>query len=297
LDSGAALVERRDFPLSTIMLHLIHDFAPIAAQKGLELHFVESSLMVNSDPVYLKRILQNLISNAIRYTDTGRVLFGVRRNGGSARIEVWDTGRGISEADQHIIFDEFQRLETRASASEGLGLGLAIVERACDRLGHQVHLWSVPETGSGFFVNVPISDPDVTASRPIDAVTSDPDLQKRHLIVLLVENDDTLRRAMTTLLEKWGADVLDVASGQAAFDLLAEVEIVPDAMIIDYQLDVSMDGVTFATTLLRQFPDIETRIISANRTRELRQKCRSAGLELLLKPVDPQSLLDFLFGP
>jgi signal transduction histidine kinase len=297
LDSGAASLELCNFPISTILDSLINDFSTIAAQQNLVLRYVPSDLVVHSDPSYLRRILQNLISNAIRYTDTGKILIGVRRNGGSARIEVWDTGRGISEDDQSIIFDEFQRLEAKASASEGMGLGLAIVERACQQLNHQIQVWSVLGTGSGFFVNVPISREKYTHTIEMQPVQTDFDnLRDRNLIVLLVENDVLLRRAMTTILEKWGVTVLGADTSQMSYDLINELGIVPDAMIVDYQLDDGGDGVLLARQMLAENPQIATRIISANRSSELRQKCREAGLELLLKPVDPQRLIDFLLS-
>jgi signal transduction histidine kinase/CheY-like chemotaxis protein len=297
LDSGAASLELCIFPISTILDSLIEDFSPIAAQKNLELRYVRSDLIVHSDPSYLRRILQNLISNAIRYTDQGRVLIGVRRNGGSARIEVWDTGHGITEADQTIIFDEFQRLEAKASASEGMGLGLAIVERACAQLNHQIQVWSVLGTGSGFFVNVPISHEKYTQTKTTQIPDADfTRLKDQNLIVLLVENDVLLRRALTTILEKWGITVLGADGSETVYDLIDELGIVPDAMIVDYQLDDGVDGAELARQLSDKHPQIATRIISANRSAELRQKCREAKFELLLKPVDPQRLVEFLLS-
>jgi signal transduction histidine kinase len=297
LDSGAASLEVCEFPISTILDPLMDDFSTIAAQQELELRYVGSDLIVRSDPSYLRRILQNLVSNAIRYTNEGKILVGVRRNGGSARIEVWDTGRGISEQDQTIIFDEFQRLEATASASEGMGLGLAIVERACAQLNHQIQVWSVLGTGSGFFVNVPVSHEKYTQTAPMEPTQADSsNLKGRNLIVLLVENDALLQRAMTTILEKWGVTVLAADSAETSFEIIKELGIVPDAMIVDYQLDEGRDGVELALELLERNPQIDTRIISANRSPELRRKCRDAGLELLLKPVDPQRLINFLLN-
>ncbi|PIB24609.1 hypothetical protein BFP76_05350 [Amylibacter kogurei] len=295
LDSGSASLEVGNFRLSDILTTLKNEFQPIAALKNLELVVVNSSVTVRSDPSYLRRILQNLISNAIRYTDQGRILVGARRNGGSLRLEVWDTGRGISEPDQAIIFDEFQRLETRASASEGMGLGLAIVERACEQLGHPLQLWSVLGKGSGFFVNVPISD-QIQSNPTTQNSKYSPrnSLQNQGLIVLLVENDQELRRAMVLLLNKWDINVLDVASAPEALDLLDEIQIMPDAMVIDYQLDYGDDGINLAQTILQKHNDIPTRIISANRSGELRRKCKEAGLQLMLKPVDADVLEQFL---
>ena len=155
LDAGKAAFKVRTLRLSDILSPLRNELAPAAAAKGIDLRILPSTLFVQSDPAYLRRILQNLVSNAIRYTSTGRVLVGVRRTGNSARIEVWDTGRGIPEEDQSNIFREFHRLEPN-SGPDGLGLGLAIVERACTALGHELGLWSKPGLGSCFSLNVPV---------------------------------------------------------------------------------------------------------------------------------------------
>ena len=131
LDSGRIALDVRPVSLRKLLKQLGEELAPLAKQKGLSLRIIPADLTVISDNTYLRRILQNLIVNAIRYTDSGKVLVGVRKNGGSASIQVWDTGPGIPEDKQEVIFGEFQRLNASASAAEGMGLGLAIVERAC----------------------------------------------------------------------------------------------------------------------------------------------------------------------
>jgi signal transduction histidine kinase len=154
LDAGKAVFEVQPIRMSQIFDPLRNELTPLADQKGIELRILDSTLTVLSDPGYLRRIVQNLLSNAIRYTDTGKVLVGVRRIGGSARIEVWDTGRGIAKEDQVKIFGEFERVSP-TKADMGLGLGLAIVERACKGLGHKFDLWSEPGVGSRFSLVAP----------------------------------------------------------------------------------------------------------------------------------------------
>lgn len=208
----------------------------LATDKGLGFSIVDSALTVESDPAYLRRVIQNLAANAIRYTETGRVLIGVRRQGNSARIEVWDSGPGIAEEDQDRIFEEFQRLDSKASRNDGLGLGLAIVERACARLGHPLGLWSEPGRGSCFQVSVPLAgraQPRVISAQAPRKI----DLGRTGLIVLLVENEPELRRAMQLLMESWGADVIEAGDGEAAIDLIADLELMPDAMILDQRSD------------------------------------------------------------
>jgi hypothetical protein len=155
LEIGQVATSVEPLALGRLLDPLRDQFMAIAAAKGLRLTIVGSSVTVLSDPAYLRRILQNLISNAIRYTAKGRVLVGVRHLKGRARVEVWDTGPGIPEDQHDNIFREFHRLDAPASASEGMGLGLAIVERACAVLGHDLALNSVLNRGTCFGVTLP----------------------------------------------------------------------------------------------------------------------------------------------
>jgi signal transduction histidine kinase/ActR/RegA family two-component response regulator len=294
LEAGMAAIDMQSISLNSIFDAVRDEFTPIAAQKGLRFKLMPCNVMVESDPGYLRRILANLISNAIRYTDEGQVLVGARRNGGSVRLEVWDTGPGISEEDQDIIFQEFQRLNAKASASEGLGLGLAIVERACARLGHPMGLWSVVGKGSGFFVNVGLSSQPGLQLERVGTHGAPARLDGGGMIVLLVENDLEMRRAMTLLLEKWDISVLDVHDAEEAMSLLDEIEIAPDAVLVDYQLDDGESGLDLIEQVHGRHGRMPTRLISANRSPELRSACVTRGIELLNKPIDPRKLEAFL---
>ncbi len=297
LDSGKAEFDVRPVRLEDLLRPLRDEFAPAADAKGLALRVVPSREMVLSDPAYLRRILQNLIGNAIRYTDRGKVVVGVRRSGDTLRMEVWDTGRGIAEAEQEAIFQEFYRLDSKASASEGLGLGLAIVERACARLGHPLGLWSEVGRGSGFFVNLPRTrasngnDPAPRSRPPVRWRLKD-----KGLIVLLVEDDAELRRALTILLGRWDVSVLDAAGPAQAHELLDEIGITPDAMLIDFQLGGDGDGIALAQALRARHGPVPTCIVSANRSSDLRQRCGEADLPLLSKPIDAGKLEAFLLS-
>jgi CheY-like chemotaxis protein len=294
LEAGMAALEVSSVPLNTVFDAIREQFSPLAVQKGLDFKVLPCAAVLETDPSYLRRIVANLVSNAIRYTREGRVLVGARRNGNSVRIEVWDTGPGIPETKQDIIFQEFERLDAKASASEGLGLGLAIVERACARLGHPLGLWSVVGKGSGFFVNVARSmQPHLTLHTSLTKMTST-GLQGSGMIVLLVENDLDLRRAMTLLLEKWDISVLDVHGASEAIELLDEIEMAPDAMLIDYQLDDGDNGLDLIRQIHARHGAVPTRLISANRSPELRAKCAAAQIDLLSKPIDARTLEKFL---
>ncbi len=159
LESGPMAVSVGPVEVQPMLQRLAEEFAPLAAAKGLSLRLHPGGGTVVSDAGYLRRILQNLIGNAIRYTSRGGVLIGLRARGNALRLEVWDTGPGIPEEAQERIFREFQRLNARASAAEGMGLGLAIVERACGLLGHPLELVSRLGRGSVFRVTVPLAAP------------------------------------------------------------------------------------------------------------------------------------------
>ncbi len=165
LESGRMAVTVGPVEVQPMLRRLAEEFAPLAAAKGLRLRLRAGAHLVETDAGYLRRILQNLIGNAIRYTDRGGVLVAARRRGSSLRLEVWDTGPGIPEEAQEMIFREFQRLNARASAAEGMGLGLAIVERACGLLGHPLELVSRVGRGSLFRVTVPLVAPAAPGRR------------------------------------------------------------------------------------------------------------------------------------
>lgn len=159
LEAGKAALNVGSVRLGHILRQLNDEFLPVATAKGLKLKVMPTTAIVTSDVTYLRRILQNLIGNAIRYTETGRVLVGVRRGRARLRVEVIDTGPGIPEEEQENIFREFHRLNARASAAEGMGLGLAIVERACALLGHPLMLTSEPDRGTSFALTLPVTVP------------------------------------------------------------------------------------------------------------------------------------------
>lgn len=298
LESGRAAVSVGAIPVGRLLGQLHDEFAALAAAKGLELHVMPCSRSALSDPAYLRRILQNLIGNAIRYTASGKVLVGARRQGDAIRLEVHDTGPGIPDEEKRNVFREFHRLNARASASEGMGLGLAIVERACALLGHPLRLDSRVGRGTVFTVTVPISDSNGAAAA--EGVLADPAASSAQhsdgmgRIALLVENDGDLRRAMGLLLDKWGMSVIDATSGEEALALLDEIGILPDLMLVDYQLGDGMTGVDFIRAIRAEHGDLPARIITANRSSQLREECARAEIEILMKPIDPQALMQFL---
>jgi signal transduction histidine kinase/CheY-like chemotaxis protein len=290
LESGKAAVAVGPVPLDRILRQLNAEFAPMAAAKGLVLRMVPCSAVVATDPAYLRRILQNLIGNALRYSVTGRVLVGARRRAGQVRLEVHDTGPGIPDEEQDNIFKEFHRLNAPASASEGMGLGLAIVERACALLDHPLGLVSRLGRGSCFMVQVPLVRDGEAPETPSHPTRPDPRLAGQDRIAFLVENDEALRRAMGLLLEKWGVSVLDAASGEEALALTEELGILPDLFLVDQHLGDGIAGLEFLRLIRARYGPVPARIITADRSVELRALCAADGVGLLMKPIDPRAL-------
>ncbi|HYC25031.1 MAG TPA: PAS-domain containing protein, partial [Roseiarcus sp.] len=213
LDAGATKPEIVAFPIADSLRQLDIEFAPIAKAKGLKLTFVPSSLIVRSDRRMLRRLLQNLVSNAIKYTPRGRVLVGCRRRGGHCVIEVRDTGLGVPAAKQKTIFEEFQRLDQAARVARGLGLGLSIVERLARVLGHTIALVSTPGRGSMFSVAAPLAEPREVARREErrTAGATRIDEPLTGLIVLAIDNEPRVLDGLKVLLEKWGCQVIGAA--------------------------------------------------------------------------------------
>lgn len=292
LDSGRASFNIGAVSLGVILDQLRDEFSPVAAQKKLDLRFVKTNAVVQSDATYLRRILQNLIGNALRYTDAGKVLVGVRQNKSSVRVEVWDTGPGIPDDKQNIIFGEFQRLNASASAAEGMGLGLAIVERACSLLNHPLRVESKVGVGTGFLVEIPRTVRSVqhpNQKQEYNTQTIEP-----NLVALLIENDVELQGALTITMEQWGIDVLPVLSGSEAISLLHEIDIVPDVILADYQLDLGETGTDAIRQLWSIYGRIPAALITANRTQQVMQDCQKSGIELMYKPISSENLRDYI---
>ena len=292
LESGKLSVSFQDVPLAPLLTRVAQEFEPLAAAKGLTLRVRPGHGTAWSDPVWLRRMLQNLISNAVRYTDRGGVLVGIRHGAAGLRIDVIDSGPGIPPEESEAIFREFHRLNARASAAEGMGLGLAIVERAAALLGHSVTLRSIVGRGTRFVLHLgpQRAAPDAPDPVPL-ALPARPD---GDLIGLLVASDAGLRRALAHLLEGWGVNVLDSPDVGDASALLADIGIAPDFVLIDAAPGLETDALADARALLALCGTVPLRILSATRDEALRQRARAMGAPLMVKPVDPRQIEFFL---
>ncbi|MEY9101737.1 signal transduction histidine kinase [Sinorhizobium fredii] len=284
LDSSGAEFNVTSFDFGSALQGVAEDLAPLATEKRIDLRIVPSTRWVTSDQRYLMRCIQNLVVNAIQYTERGRVLVGCRLSGDRLRIEVWDTGIGISEEDQTRIFNEFTRAGG-AGKGTGMGLGLSIVERACRHLDHPVRLVSQPGRGSVFSIEVPLAVPGRASAceNPVTEPMLDGSLD---LIVMVVENDADELHAMTQILESWGASVLAAASTADAAALTQEIGTAPDILLADYQLDDGDNGIeTILTLRALAGVEIPAVIITANRQRELLRLGNEMSFAVLAKPV------------
>ena len=221
LDTGALRPEFASFRIDELMRQIELEFAPLAATKGLDLTFVPCSLVVRSDRRLLRRLLQNLVSNAIKYTPAGRVLVGCRRQNDVVRIDVYDTGVGIPQSKWRDIFVEFHRLDQGAKIARGLGLGLSIVERVARVLGSRIELESESGRGSHFAITVPRST-DAPMELPARESARVDSGQLAGITALCIDNEPSVLDGMETLLRGWGCDVIKAAGLALALDAISE---------------------------------------------------------------------------
>lgn len=292
LDSQRIEFHRQPVPLGELFRRLAIEYAPLAEAKGLRLSFVPTDAVVESDPVFLRRIAQNLVSNAIKYTHRGGVVVGARRRGGMCWLCVYDTGVGIPAVDRNRIFDEFQRL-SHDTATPGMGLGLSIVRRACAKLNHPIRLDSEAMRGTVFRVGLPVVDQEQVGAppRPENSL-----LPLRGRVALVVENDQGMRRGYEMILRDRLGMVARLAGGTA--EALATMgDDPPDVILADYHLENGDTGV-HAIAALRQGAGqpIPAVMITAHRDPQIARSCAAMQVHLMEKPVRPTELAEMLGG-
>jgi CheY-like chemotaxis protein/two-component sensor histidine kinase len=289
LDAGALKPSLTSFRVSDVLRTLRVEFAPIARARGLELTIVLSSQPIHSDKTMLVRLLQNLISNAIKYTPQGKVLIGCRRRGNSLQIDVYDTGIGIPVGKRKEIFKEFHRLDQGARIARGLGLGLSIVQRMARVLNHDLALDSNRSRGSHFSVTVPTTE-IVTHASTIANVISASRTPMQGALIVVIENEPAILDGMRTLVTGWGADVLALADAASAMQAIDRDGRTPTGFVVDYHLDRG-HGIAAIGDLREKYgTDIPAILITADRSPKVREAARAAQINMLNKPVKPASL-------
>ena len=276
IDAGIVRAEMVDFPINDLLDRLREEFTYHAQAKGLILRVLPCSLSVRSDPRFLEQMIRNLLSNALKYTEHGKVLLGCRRHEGMLSVEVWDTGIGIPPEELEAIFEEYHQLDNAArERTRGLGLGLSIVERLGKLLTHRVHVRSHPGKGSAFAIEI-MQPQSGTAPRKesyrhgaddgvVEAV-------RRIGAILVVEDDPDMRDLIELFLRGEGYQVTTAPDGVVAFELVTQGAIRPDLVLADYILPNGVNGlqltVKLRETLHRKIPviiltgDISTETLS-----------------------------------
>lgn len=288
LEGGAVEARFVALPLGPMLAELARQFGVLAEARGLDLRMVETRAVVRSDPLLLRRVLQNFLSNAIHYTPRGRVLLGVRRRDGQARIEVWDTGIGIPESKTRAIFDEFLRLDNGVDRDRrSAGLGLSIVERIGRLLGADVDVRSWPGHGSVFSITVPLADEG--APVVADATRGEDESPFAGKRVFLIDADISTRQATTALLASWGCDVVSAGSASAALRF-AETDEAPDVLLQEDPLDgVAGDALRMALMARGEHAPPTVLIGDAPSASDI-ERASATGLRYLVKPLAPARL-------
>lgn len=293
LDAGEVTVHKQILPLQPLLQESCNELYPVAQAKGLTLKLrCADNLYINTDAILFTRVLRNYILNAIRYTQQGTILVGVRKRGSDVRLEVWDTGRGIDDKQQKHIFDEYYQIDNPERDSEkGLGLGLAIVKRLSDLLGHPIGFKSELGRGSCFYITMPqASLADYIEPEARDLGDNVHDLTG--LFVLVIDDHQSILDGMRNLLRDWDCEVL---MGQSLDDIMRELKAldypVPDVLLIDYRLRENKTGDVAIQTVRAFFDsDIPAVLMTGEVGHDMEILAHDADAKLVHKPLPADDL-------
>ncbi|ENR65898.1 PAS domain-containing hybrid sensor histidine kinase/response regulator [Brucella abortus] len=294
LDTGSLKPETSVFRLDKLLSQIATDFTPLAVKKGLKLRVVPSSIVVKTDRNMLRRLIQNLVSNSIKYSRKGGILLGVRRRGNFVDLQVLDTGIGIAPQKLKLVFREFTRLNEGMREAEGLGLGLSIVDRIARVLSLPLSLASTPGKGTVFSLRIPVSG----EAPPAEEVKNRRGPQRASeldgLGVLCIDNDVNILCGMETLLSGWGCNVTTLRSGAELKNFCATGTAAPAVIIADYHLihENGLDMIGFARESFKT--EIPAILLTADRSKEVRQRAEDENVTVLHKPLRPAALRSML---
>ncbi|WP_348771419.1 hybrid sensor histidine kinase/response regulator [Azospirillum sp. SYSU D00513] len=298
LDAGTVKAEIRTFALDEMLGQLVEEFRPQVKEKGLELRVHLQPGFTTSDPVLLGRIVRNLMTNAIRYTQRGGLMLSMRRRGNRWRVEVWDTGFGIPDEQQQAIFDEFHQLSNPSrDPTRGLGLGLAIVRRLSELLNAPVDIRSEVGRGSVFAVTVERIEAEPAEKPARDARESSPEADSAvaDLTVLAVDDDAMVLSGLELILQGWGCKVVAVTSMREVFAALDGLDEPPDAILTDLRLTGNVSGFDVIDRVRRLYKrDIPAVVLSGETAQETLIEGRNRGCAFLHKPIHPDELKQVL---
>lgn len=289
LETGNLRPSKSDFAINELFDSAATDLLQPLEEKGLQWRVVRSDLLVRSDKRMLEDMIRNLLSNAIRYTDRGKILLGCRRSGDKVRIELWDTGIGISGDQLPHVFEEYYCDAERG----GFGLGLAIVRRLGEILDHRVEVRSTPGKGTGFSIEVPRGRPLVGVSESLE--TSDFDGELFRGTVLVIEDETSVRSALNRTLTALGIGVIGAATVSDAISLIKQKGLCPDLVLCDYNLPGSMNGVESIKSLRAVLDWNLPAIVMTGDTRlKTMEAIGSYGLPVLVKPFSGDDLVKLI---
>jgi len=290
LDAEVVQPHITTIPVAAVFDKVRFEYGPIARQKRLSLKVMKTSLLVQSDPALLARLIRNLLSNAVRYTDAGGVVLGCRRTGKEVRIEVWDTGKGIPPDRHEEVFHEFYQLDNpERDRRKGLGLGLAIVKRLAKLLGYRIELRSTVGKGSVFSITLPRGRHE--DYRPAESSPESAAFDLSHTLVLVVDDEAAVQEGMAALLRKWECDVVTAGSGAEMMGKLVAVNRLPDLIVSDYRLRGTENGIEVVEMLRNEFNvDIPALLVTGDTAPDRLRDAEASGLPILHKPLNPARL-------
>ena len=290
LDAGVIKPDIGDFPVHRLLAEVGAAFAPVAAAKGLEIAIRACEVTVRSDHVLLGRMVGNLVDNAVRYTRTGGIRIGCRVGADRLRIEVEDTGVGIAPDQLHRIWEEFQQIgNPERNRANGFGLGLAIVRRLSQLLGHAVEVSSSPGRGSVFRIEVPLG----SSPPPAPPTRSRPAVDGANRLVVLVDDEPLVLEALKETFAAWEFEVLAGDTADGVLERLGVLGRRPDVIVADYQLGHGRTGIEVVLDARAMFGGAVPGLILTGETDpDSAQEAISCGIEIIHKPVSPQELTD-----
>jgi signal transduction histidine kinase/CheY-like chemotaxis protein len=290
LDAGVVQPHITTIPMAAVFDRVRFEYGPIARQKRLSLTVMKTSLLVRSDPSLLTRLIRNLLSNAVRYTDSGGVVLGCRRAGDQVRIEVWDTGKGIPVDRHEEIFHEFYQLHNpERDRRKGLGLGLAIVKRLAKLLNYPLELRSRLGKGSMFSITLPRGQREEYMPAESSPEASAFDLSDA--MVLVIDDEAAVQEGMAALLRRWKCDVLTAGSGAEMIGKLVSIQRLPDLIVSDYRLRGAENGIQVVEMLRNEFNvDIPALLVTGDTAPDRLRDAEASGLPILHKPLNPARL-------
>jgi len=285
-DQGALTPKKEPFRVDEIMLSLFNEFSVVASEKNKRLKMPKCQVWAISDKQWLRRILQNFLSNAIKYSNGHKIVFGCRRHGSLLRIQVTDSGPGISKNEQRAIFSDFYRSPNNKSTESGAGLGLSVVARMSESLSHPVGIISAEGSSSTFYVDVPIT----TAQHSSQAIPqTQTDVNIINQIVWYVDNDVQQLDAMKTLVKKWGIQLTIFHDPEQVIEAAKISQ--PDILMMDFDLNATTDGIELYESLKnfwQKHPKVY--LLTATQDPNIRDQAKRSSMEYIKKPAKPAAL-------